>query len=87
MEELKHHHKQLGIVIFFERNKNGTFDPAGKTQPLSSFTALQIYANTPNPASQLVYGETPEEAEEEARKMIENMKKPEYVEEYVDPYL
>jgi hypothetical protein len=77
----------LGVVIFFRRNENGTFDRIGQTPPMKYFTALEVYANTPNPASQLVGGDTDEEVNREADIMIENMKKPEYVEEYVDPYL
>lgn len=79
--------KALGIVIFFERNEEGTFTKTGQTQPMRYLNALDVYANTPNPASQLVGGDTPEEVTAEATLMVENMKNQEYVEIYVDPYL
>ena len=79
--------KDLGIVVFFERNDNDVFDCVGQTQPMRFFTALEVYANTPNPASQLVDGNTVEEVTAEANKIIEQMKDPKYVQEYVDPYL
>ena len=78
---------RFGIVIFFGRNDNGTFDSLGQTPPLGYLDALDIYANTPNPASQLVGGDTVEEVFENARKMVLNMKDQEYVENYIDPCL
>ena len=50
-------------------------------------TALDVYANTPNPASQLVEGDTIDEVTSEATAMINKMKDHEYVEKYVYPYL
>ena len=76
-----------GIVVFFGRNENGTFDKLGQTQLLSYFTALNVYANTPNPASQLVGGSTLEEANNNVDDIVNKMKDKSYVEEYVDPYL
>ena len=84
---MEHKAKALGIVIFFERNEEGTFDKTGQTPPMSYFIALQVYANTPNPASQLVGGDTAEEVIEEADMMVKNMHDLDYVQEYVDPYL
>lgn len=79
--------KQFGVVIFFGRNKEGTFDSLGQTPPLRYIDALNVYANTPNPASQLVGGDTKEEAMAEAKIIVEKMHCLDYVQEYVDPYL
>ena len=79
--------KPFGVVIFFERNKDGAFDSVGQTLPLRYIDALDVYANTPNPASQLVGGDTKEEAMEQAREMVKKMHNLDYVQEYVDPYL
>lgn len=79
--------KALGIVIFFERNAEGTFDRTGQTPPMGYFGALQVYANTPNPASQLVGGDTAGEVIEQADIMVKKMHNLDYVQEYVDPYL
>ena len=79
--------KPFGVVIFFERNKEGTFDSVGQTQPLRYIDALNVYANTPNPASQLVGGDTEEEAIEEVKEMVKKMHNLDYVQEYVHPYL
>ena len=79
--------KPFGVVIFFERNKEGTFDSVRQTQPLRYFDALNVYANTPNPASQLVGGDTKEEAMKQANEMVKKMHNLDYVQEYVDPYL
>ena len=79
--------KPFGVVIFFERNNDGTFDSVGQTLPLRYMDALNVYANTPNPASQLVGGDTKEEAIEQAKEMVKKMHNLDYVQEYVDPYL
>ena len=78
---------KYGVVVFFGRNENGTFDKLGQSQPLPYFNALNVYANTQNPASQLVGGETPEEANNKVNDIVNKMKDKSYVEEYVDPYL
>lgn len=84
---MEHKSKTFGVVIFFNRNKEGTFDRVGQTTPMKYFSALQVYANTPNPASQLVGGDTKEEAMEHASEMVKKMHNLDYVQEYVDPYL
>ena len=78
--------QSLGVVIFFERDGE-VYKRIGQTPPLRYPVALDVYANTPNPASQLVGGETAEEINVEVTKMVENMSNKEYVEEYVDPYI
>lgn len=77
----------LGAVVFFRRTGDGTYKDMGRTQPMRYFDALNVYANTPNPASQLVGGDTPEEVEKEVETIIKQMACKKYVEEYVDPYL
>lgn len=84
---MEHKSKTFGVVIFFNRNKDGTFDRVGQTPPMKYFDALNVYANTPNPASQLVGGDTKEEAMEQANEMVKKMHNLDYVQEYVDPYL
>ena len=79
--------KKFGRVLFFERNSLGTFDCVGSSSVLPFGTALDVYANTPNPASQLVEGNDVETIINESKKMVENMKDQDYVEHYVDPYL
>ena len=79
--------QELGVVIFFERNEKGTFNTVGQTQPMKYFYALDVYANTPNPASQIVGGDTVEEVNTAVSDMIKKMLDPEYVKEYVDDYL
>ena len=78
--------KKLGRVVFFA--------PVGKiyrcigfSKVLPYFQALNVYANTPNPASQLVGGDTEEEVTKASRDMIEKMADADYVEEYVEPYI
>ena len=78
---------KLGIVVFFKRNQNGTYDSMGQTKPLRYFTALEVYANTPNPASQLVEGFSVEDVLNSAKEIVQKMACRDYVEEYVDPYL
>lgn len=78
---------KLGAVVFFSRNEQGTFTSIGHTQVMPHFDALNVYANTPNPASQMVEGNTVEEVEKGVQSIINQMACPKYVEEYVDPYL
>ena len=79
--------QKLGRVLFFERNALGTFDCIGASSVLPFRVALDVYANTPNPASQLVEGTDVEGIISESNKMVKNMKDQKYVDEYVDPYL
>lgn len=79
--------KEFGIVVFFKENEEGVYDCIGQTIPLKFLTALDVYANTPNPASQLVEGDTIDEVTSEATAMVNKMKDHEYVEKYVYPYL
>ena len=49
--------------------------------------ALNYYANTPCPASQLIDAETIEDLVKQRNEMLINMNTPEYLEEHVYPYL
>jgi len=79
--------KSLGIVVFFGKNDEGTFNRIGQTQVMPYFNALNVYANTPNPASQLVSGDKEEDVVNEAEEIVKKMRNKDYVEEYIDPYL
>ena len=79
--------KALGIVIFFNRNESGTYSEIARTPPFGYLKALEVYANTPNPASQLVGGDTLKEVMSEANEMVKKMLDKDYVAEYVDPYV
>ena len=50
----------------------------------SAFEALNLYANIPNPESQLVQGKTHEELVENLLLLHENMEDPEWLEELRD---
>ena len=78
---------RLSVVMFFERNEEGTFDCIGRTIELLPWQALEVYANTPNPASQLVEGKNEEELERNIEITKNNMLDPDYVRQEVDPYL
>ena len=49
--------------------------------------ALEAYANIPNPASQLVDGESPEELAQEMEDMLHNFDDEKWLEENLYPYL
>ena len=49
--------------------------------------ALNAYANIPNPASQLVDGETPEELAKEMEDMLQHYDDEKWLEENLYPYL
>lgn len=50
-----------GRVVFFEINKDKTITQSGITEILPIGIAFDVYANTPNPASQLMQFKTEEE--------------------------
>ena len=49
--------------------------------------ALEAYANIPNPASQLIDGESPEELAQEMEDMLHNFDDEKWLEENLYPYL
>ena len=75
-------------VMFFERNsETGLFDYITSFDTLNSGLALDVYANTSCPASQLIEADTPEKLNAAKIKMIENMNDPEWLAEFLLPYL
>lgn len=50
-------------------------------------SALNAYSNTPNPASQLIDGETPEELAKNMEEMLAHYKDEKWLEENLYPYL
>ena len=77
----------LGAVVFFEKRPDGTYQKTAATRPLRYFDALTIYAETPNPASQLVGGNTEEEVFAAIKDITKKMANIDWVEEYLTPYL
>lgn len=50
-------------------------------------TALNMYSDIPNPASQLLKGESDEDLQDQIRKMKDNYKDEEWLNAYLYPYL
>jgi hypothetical protein len=67
---------KYGIVVFFEPDYNtGTIKEIGRTDILHASHALHVYAETPNPASQIIYFNDPGErilAENELQRNIKD---------------
>ena len=79
-------------VLFFNRKatKNGKrdgFKCIGRSEVCDNRTALNIYANTPNPASQFIEGQTEKELNENVEKSINNMASQAWCDMNVEPYL
>lgn len=86
MEETRRRYT-MGAVVFFEELPNGTYKKTGATPPLPYFEALTAYAEIPNPASQLVGGNTEKEVKEAITDIVGKMADIDWVEEYLTPYL
>lgn len=86
MEESKRRHT-MGAVVFFEQCPNGTYKKISATAPLPYFEALTYYAETPNPASQLVGGDSEKEVKEAITDIVGKMADIDWVEKYLTPYL
>ena len=80
---------KLGKVLFFAESTNnpGTYMKIGESKIMSGREALEVYANTPNPPSQLCFGDTEAEVEEKVKSVIKNMADKDWVEEFLEPYL
>lgn len=74
-------------VLFFERNQEGTFTLSKQSEVLSFFEALRVYADSENPATQLVEADDITSLVVKVDKLIDDMKNLEYVEKHVNPYL
>ncbi len=75
--------KQLyGVVVFYEPNyQEKTVKEIGRTSVLPYSDAMYVYAETANPASQIVKGETEEEIAEELKKLEALTKDAKWLEE------
>lgn len=79
---------RLYQVLFFEENSDKTFDLTGESPIYSdSYVAMNTYAETPNPASQLIEASSMTELEVSRMQMIKNMSDKKYLDEFVFPYL
>lgn len=73
--------KLLGLVVFYEPNHdNNTIKEIGRTDILPYSDAIYAYAETPNPASQMVKGYTVEEINSELEKLEQLIKDPKWLE-------
>ena len=87
IEEAMEKPPKYGKVVFFEENDNHTFDESGITAMMPFGVALNVYAEVPNPASQLIEGDTEEEIDSQIRVLLENMQDPDWLDENLFPYL
>jgi hypothetical protein len=78
---------KLGAVVLFEETEYGTYKKIGTTKPLPYAQALRAYSEIPNPASQLVAGDTEKEIREAILDIEGKMADIEWVNEYLEPYL
>lgn len=70
-----------GIVFFYETLPGNHLREITRTLDLPFYTALTIYSETPNPASQLVRFNTPEEREAVLKGLQDDVHNPEWREE------
>lgn len=79
----------LGLVLFFEEDPQvrHTYKLISESKVLPSRQALDVYANTPNPPSQVVFGYSEEELEEKKNEVIKRMQDANWVTEYLEPML
>lgn len=74
--------KLLGMVLFYRANyQDKTLTETNRTRILPHSEALFIYAETPNPASQLVSGVDEEDLKANLKTLEENVKDPKWLEE------
>lgn len=74
----------FGVVVFFDIWRNETsgerrLEEIGRTCVLDSFSALNVYAETHNPASQLLKFRSPEEYEEVSEELAADILDPEFL--------
>ena len=76
-------------VLFYEEDDEScsTFHLTGSSVITSYGRALDLYANTPNPASQLIEGNTIKEVLTKTHENINNMANPEWVAKNITPYI
>lgn len=73
---------ELGIS-----NEPGKWVNTGNVFYKNGMSALDAYANTPNPASQLIDAKTPEELEQKMEEMLEHFKDEKWLETNLYPCL
>ncbi len=76
-----------GIVIFYKMNRNHTMTEIGKTKVLDAYTALNIFANVPNPESQLIQADSIQHLKEKYDQLRINVQNPDFVRSKITPYL
>jgi hypothetical protein len=69
----------LGQVYFYNTTPENTLSFIAKTKVLPYIDALNIYAETPNPASQLIKGENEEELAKERAILNKNIVDPKWL--------
>lgn len=75
----------IGMVIFYHPNyQKQTISEINRTPELPFSKALDIYAETPNPASQLLQWKTDDEKEKVLTQHALNIKNPEWLENLFD---
>lgn len=81
----KQEKKLYGVVVFYEPNySNKTIKEISRTSILSYSDALDVYANTRNPASQLVKGHDKQEINEALKQLEEDIKDPKWLKDLFD---
>ena len=80
--------RKFSVVLFFLRNDDGTYRFAGNSRVTTNYRiSLDIYDNTPNPASQILEAATLRELVLDVQEMKANMANRQYVAENVDPFI
>lgn len=75
----------IGLVIFYKPNYgNKTITEIGRTPELPFSKAIDIYSETPNPASQLLQWTTEEEKIKVLQQHEKDIKNPEWLEYLFD---
>lgn len=73
---------KFGVVVFFEPDyATKTIQETGRTPVLSAHEAINVYCETPNPASQVFYFNTPEDHSRENTQLTANINDREWLDE------
>ena len=79
--------KLARVLFYMENEDHQTFTRIGISPVVSPAIALEIYANTPNPASQMIQADNITQLWVEVLDMDNKMADPKYTKEYIWPYL
>lgn len=92
--EMNNNKQKYYAVVLYETEKNmhvsdndRKFICIGTTILKDGAAALNIYANTPNPASQLIEGETYDDLVKNIEQMNKNYQDEEWLNKFLFPYL